>query len=457
MEYIDRIIDKYLEEWKDSSAHKPLLLRGARQVGKSSAVRHLGRLFENFAEVNFERLKGVHSFFEGDIDVRLITAKLSKFLNVDIVPGKTLLFFDEIQECPQAIMALRFFWEDLPELHVVAAGSLLEFTLEELPTFGVGRIRSLFMYPLTFDEFLVATGNGGLLAARRSARPTSPLDSAFHDRLVEQFRIYMLVGGMPEAVTSWVATHNFERCRRIHNDIILTYEDDFNKYRRRISPELLRIVMHGVCHQTGCKLSFTKVSTDFRSTQIRSALRLLTLAGICTPVTMSSGNGVPLEAEENAMIAKYLFLDSGLLLAILSLDGSSSQTLIQTILAGEPQDVINKGGIVEMVVGLEILRYKEPIRRHKMHYWLQTGNSLAEVDYLEAWNARIIPIEVKSSTQGGMKSLWQFMRVKHLDYAVRTSLENFGTFTHIDPHDDGAVRHVDVVPVYAIQQMLRRE
>lgn len=164
MEYIDRIIDKYLEEWKDSSAHKPLLLRGARQVGKSSAVRHLGRLFENFAEVNFERLKSVHSFFEGDIDVRLITAKLSKFLNVDIVPGKTLLFFDEIQECPQAIMALRFFWEDLPELHVVAAGSLLEFTLEELPTFGVGRIRSLFMYPLTFDEFLVATGNNGLLA-----------------------------------------------------------------------------------------------------------------------------------------------------------------------------------------------------------------------------------------------------------------------------------------------------
>ena len=145
MEYIDRIIDKYLEEWKDSSAHKPLLLRGARQVGKSSAVRHLGRLFENFAEVNFERLKSVHSFFEGDIDVRLITAKLSKFLNVDIVPGKTLLFFDEIQECPQAIMALRFFWEELPELHVVAAGSLLEFTLEELPTFGVGRIRSLFM------------------------------------------------------------------------------------------------------------------------------------------------------------------------------------------------------------------------------------------------------------------------------------------------------------------------
>ena len=236
IEYIDIIIDKYLEEWKDSSAHKPLLLRGARQVGKSSAVRHLGRLFENFAEVNFERLKSVHSFFEGDIDVRLITAKLSKFLNVDIVPGKTLLFFDDIQECPQAIMALRFFWEDLPELHVVAAGSLLEFTLEELPTFGVGRIRSLFMYPLTFDEFLVATGNGGLLAARRSARPTSPLDSAFHDRLVEQFRIYMLVGGMPEAVTSWVATHNFERCRRIHNDIILTYEDDFNKYRRRISP-----------------------------------------------------------------------------------------------------------------------------------------------------------------------------------------------------------------------------
>ncbi|MDD6670094.1 MAG: DUF4143 domain-containing protein, partial [Bacteroidales bacterium] len=132
-------------------------------------------------------------------------------------------------------------------------------------------------------------------------------------------------------------------------------------------------------------------------------------------------------------------------------------TLIQTILAGEPQDVVNKGGIVEMVVGLEILRYKEPIRRHKMHYWMQTGSSLAEVDYLEARDARIIPIEVKSSTQGGMKSLWQFLRVKHLDYAVRMSLENFGTYTHCDKYDGEAVRHVDVVPVYAIQQMLRHE
>ena len=145
MKYIERIIDKYLLEWKDSSEHKPLLLRGARQVGKSSAVRHLGEKFKHFAEVNFEQLKNIHTFFSGDIDVRLITAKISKYINVPIEPGKTLLFLDEIQACPDAIMALRFFKEDYPQLHVIAAGSLLEFTLQEIPTFGVGRIHSLFM------------------------------------------------------------------------------------------------------------------------------------------------------------------------------------------------------------------------------------------------------------------------------------------------------------------------
>ena len=196
--YFTRIIDKYLTEWKDDSTHKPLLLRGARQVGKSSAAKHLGKQFKHFAEINFERQREAKAFFSGDLDVKLIASKISNYINIPIEPGKTLLFLDEIQECPEAIMALRFFKEDYPDLHVIAAGSLLEFALENLPTFGVGRIHSLFMYPMTFDEFLNATGNQGLIAMRDMADSQHPLDLPFHNKLVELYRIYLMVGECPK-------------------------------------------------------------------------------------------------------------------------------------------------------------------------------------------------------------------------------------------------------------------
>ncbi|MDO4511507.1 MAG: AAA family ATPase [Bacteroidales bacterium] len=432
---------------------KPLLLRGARQVGKSSAVRHLGEQFKHFAEVNFERHKAVKSFFQGDIDVRLIAQEIANYINVPVEAGKTLLFLDEIQECPEAIMALRFFKEDYPELHVVAAGSLLEFTLQELPTFGVGRIHSLFMYPMTFDEFLGANHEEGLMAMRNAADSQHPLDEAFHEKLISLFRIYLLVGGMPEAVATWVKTGDFLRCRSIQEDIVLTYEDDFGKYKKRANPDLLRITMRGVCHQVGEKLTFKQVSSDHQSSQIREALRLLSLAGIVTPVVATSGNGVPLDAEANEKNRKILFLDPGLLLAVLHLEGALSQQLIQQIMEGSPQDLVNKDGLTEMVAGLEIARNKPCVQRPKMFYWEKTGNSVAEIDYLEVMNLTVTPIEVKSGTQGGMKSLWMFMREKHLTEAVRCSLENFGEFDYVDSQDGGLRRHVRVVPLYAVSRL----
>lgn len=449
-EYITRIIDKYLIEWKDDSSHKPLLLRGARQVGKSSAAKHLGKQFKYFAEINFERQKEAKTFFMGDLDVKLIASKIANYINVPIEPGKTLLFLDEIQECPEAIMALRFFKEDYPELHVIAAGSLLEFALENLPTFGVGRIHSLFMYPMTFDEFLDATGNHGLATMRDMADSQHPLDLPFHNKLVEMFRIYLMVGGMPEAVTTWVDTKDFLRCQKVHNDIILTYEDDFNKYKKNANPDLLRITMRGICHQIGRQIVFTEIARDVRSTQIREALRQLTQAGIITPVISTAANGIPLDAEANFNRAKYLFLDPGLLLSVLQLDNAESRQLIELIMVGTPHDLVNKGAIVEMVAGLEMIRYKAPIQRQKLFYWEKTGKSTAEVDYLQIKDMAVLPIEVKASTQGGMKSLWAFMREKHLREAVRCSLENFGEFNYSDPLDDGKTRHVCIVPLYAM-------
>lgn len=383
----------------------------------------------------------------------MIVQKIAIYINVPIEEGKTLLFLDEIQECPEAIMALRFFKEDYPGLHVIAAGSLLEFTLQELPTFGVGRIHTLFMYPMTFDEFLNANNENGLISMKRQADSQHPLDAAFHEKLIEYFRIYLLVGGMPEAVLAWIKTHNFNQCSHIQEDIILTYEDDFSKYKKRVSPDLLRTTLHGICHQPGEKITFKQISADYRSSQIREAVRLLTLAGLVIPVIATSGNGIPLDAEANEKNMKILLLDSGLLLSVLQLEGNLAQHLVELIMTGSPQDLVNKGGLVEMVAGLELLRNKPCVQRQKMFYWEKSGNSIAEIDYLDTFHLKVTPIEIKSGTQGGMKSLWQFMREKRLTEAIRCSFENFGEFTYTDPQADNAERHITIIPLYALKNL----
>ena len=383
----------------------------------------------------------------------MIVQKIAIYINVPIEEGKTLLFLDEIQECPEAIMALRFFKEDYPGLHVIAAGSLLEFTLQELPTFGVGRIHTLFMYPMTFDEFLNANNENGLISMKRQADSQHPLDAAFHEKLIEYFRIYLLVGGMPEAVLAWIKTHNFNQCSHIQEDIILTYEDDFSKYKKRVSPDLLRTTLHGICHQPGEKITFKQISADYRSSQIREAVRLLTLAGLVVPVIATSGNGIPLDAEANEKNMKILLLDSGLLLSVLQLEGNLAQHLVELIMTGSPQDLVNKGGLVEMVAGLELLRNKPCVQRQKMFYWEKSGNSIAEIDYLDTFHLKVTPIEIKTGTQGGMKSLWQFMREKRLTEAIRCSFENFGEFTYTDPQADNAERHITIIPLYALENL----
>lgn len=383
----------------------------------------------------------------------MIVQKIAIYINVPIEEGKTLLFLDEIQECPEAIMALRFFKEDYPGLHVIAAGSLLEFTLQKLPTFGVGRIHTLFMYPMTFDEFLNANNENGLISMKRQADSQHPLDAAFHEKLIEYFRIYLLVGGMPEAVLAWIKTHNFNQCSHIQEDIILTYEDDFSKYKKRVSPDLLRTTLHGICHQPGEKITFKQISADYRSSQIREAVRLLTLAGLVIPVIATSGNGIPLDAEANEKNMKILLLDSGLLLSVLQLEGNLAQHLVELIMTGSPQDLVNKGGLVEMVAGLELLRNKPCVQRQKMFYWEKSGNSIAEIDYLDTFHLKVTPIEIKSGTQGGMKSLWQFMREKRLTEAIRCSFENFGEFTYTDPQADNAKRHITIIPLYALENL----
>lgn len=450
--YYPRLIDNYLKEWALRPTRKPLLLRGARQVGKSTAVRQLGKQFENFVEINLEKQPSFISLFQGDLDVKRIVPQLSAMVGKPIVAGQTLLFIDEIQTSAEAIMALRFFKEDMPDLHVIAAGSLLEFALETLPTFGVGRIHSMFVYPMTFDEFLRACGETLLLEARNSATAEAPLPLPLYEKLVGLFRSYMLVGGMPEVVAKWVATRDYLACQEVQDDIVLTYQDDFPKYRKRVDPTLLRLTLQSVALQIGRKFVYSQVGGGYSAHEVKKALEMLILAGIITPVTQTNANGLPLGSEADPTYRKMLLLDSGLLLRWLDMTGDISALTAQ-ILTQNPTDLVNKGALTEMITGLELLRYRTPNMRHELFYWMRKAkNAQAEVDYLVPYQSVVLPIEVKAGTQGGMKSLWLFMREKKLKNAVRASLENFGVFTYTDT-EDKAERTVRVCPLFALSQM----
>lgn len=451
--YFERAIDKYLKEWAQKTERKPVLLRGARQVGKSTAVRNLGKTFGNFVEINFERQPEYKALFTNNLIVGRIISQISAISGQNITAGQTLLFLDEIQLCPEAIMSLRFFKEDMPELHVIAAGSLLEFALEELPTFGVGRIHSMFMHPMTFDEFLYANGENLLVDARNQASAENPLPTPLHDKLVSIFRTYLLIGGMPEVVAKWVKTHDYLQCQELLDDLLTSYEDDFPKYKKKVDPLLLRMTLRSVASQATQKFSYSAVGGGYRIDEVKKSLEMLILSGLCIPVIRTDANGLPLGSGADMAYRKILIFDSGIMLRILNMALGDISDLTTEILTESASNLVNKGPLAEMVAGLEMQRYQSPNIRHTLYYWARDAkNSQAEIDYIDGLGRSIIPIEIKAGMKGGMKSLWIFMREKRLDKGVRCSLENFGSLEYND-EESKAIRHVTVCPLYAMSML----
>ena len=452
--YIERPIDALLLEWKNSAVRKPLLLRGARQVGKSWAVEHLGETFDYFIEVNFEKRPEMLDVFQKIHDVHELAATLGMYYNTPVIPDRTLLFLDEIQKSADAIQSLWSFKEDYKELHVVAAGSLLEFALQDLPSFGVGTIRSLFVYPFSFDEFLVAEGKADWVKAKQEANTEKPLLTPLYNDLVQHFRTFLMVGGMPASVATWVTTHDYSQCQAELDDIQLTYYDDFPKYAKKVDPTLLRNTLQSVVMQIGDKFTYSEVDGGYRADDVKKALKLLCDAGIIKRVSYTSGNGLPLGAEVNDKFRKYIYLDSGLLLRILDLDFGGARQLTERIIAGTSEDLVNKGGLAEMVLGWELVKYNNPRMQHDLFYWENTAEGTrSEVDYIIARDLKVLPIECKAGTSGKMKSMYEFMHQKHLAEAIRCSLENFSELERIDKKDQDAVRHVQIVPLFAISNL----
>jgi hypothetical protein len=435
--YLERDIDSELLKWKDEPDRKPLLIRGARQVGKSSSVRRLGECFDTFLEINFEEHRRVHTIFEGDLTPETLCESLSIMFDKEIIPGRTLLFFDEIQACIPAISSLRFFYEKMPALHVIAAGSLLEFAISEIPSFGVGRIRSLFMYPMSFDEFLRGTGQEKLLSLKSRASPQNPLPAPLHEKLRELLKKFLVIGGMPEVVHKYVSNRDLRECQMVLDDLVNSYRTDFAKYREKTPAVRIREVFDAVVHQAGGKFVYAKVSQNLNTQQVKEALELLIMAGLVIPVTHTSANGIPLGTGKNLKKRKMLLLDTGLFQRIMQLE-------IPDVLFSNELMPVNRGGIAEQFAGLEILKNSSCYQQAELFYWHREAlNSSAEVDYLIQKNNMIIPLEIKSGTKGAMNSMFLFLREKRADYGYRLSLENFSEFNNIK-----------VYPLYAVANVM---
>lgn len=437
MKYLRRTVDSELSKWANTKQRKPLLLRGARQVGKSSAVRNLASSFTYYLEVNFESDKDVHALFEGNINPVEICEKLSLYYNVPIKPGETLLFFDEIQMCIPAISSLRFFYEKYSELHLVAAGSLLEFALTDLPSFAVGRVRSLFMYPFSFDEFLWALNEDRLVTAKNKADYEHPLPEPIHNKLNDYLKKYFILGGMPEVVSVYVSSNDIIECMHVLDDIKISFRADFAKYKERVPSLRIQEVFVSAAEQAGGKFVYTRASKESSYRQVKEAVELLIMAGLLIPVYRTSGNGIPLGAGADLSQFKLLVMDMGLFQRMLGLDMSA-------LFISNDWDVINKGALAELFAGLELVKTSSPYMQVQLYYWLREAkNSNAEVDYLVQQGQHICPIEIKSGVKGSMRSLYLFLETKNIAFGIRSSLENFAQFDK-----------VKVCPLYALGNKL---
>lgn len=426
-------------EWKAETDRKPLLLRGARQVGKTSAIKNFSSNFKYFLSINFDERRDYVKVFETTNGIEDVCEQLSLITGTPIIAGETLVFFDEIQVSVQALQMLRYFYEKMPELHVIAAGSLLEFALEEIPAFGAGRVRSVFMYPFSFEEFLVAIGEYALIPKMLQADYQHPLQIVIHQKLSGLYKKFLLIGGMPEAVRSYVKGDSILNIQRVLNDLIIALEADFAKYKKRFPGGRLTEVFRAIAYQTGQKFTYSYDKGSLSNVQIKEAIRLLSMAGIVYPVIHTAANGIPLGAEINPKKIKYLLYDTGIFQRLLGLE-------LGDMMIQDDFTAINKGNIVELSVGLELIKNTDPFEPAHLYYWhREAQNSQAEVDYVIQSGNEIYPVEVKSGTKGSMQSMYLFMKEKKTMLGYRLSFENFSSMDS-----------VKIMPVYASGKLSRR-
>ena len=427
-----------LLEWKNRLGRKPLLVRGARQVGKSFLIKAFGsEHFRNVVEINFEMRPDLASLFSGSLDPARLVRDIKIATQQEIHPGETLLFFDEIQLVPQSLTALRYFYEKMPELHVIAAGSLLEFAIEDVGI-PVGRVESLYLYPMNFAEFLEARGQTVLFKLLEDHVGYDPIGEFAHKQLVSLLSEYFAVGGMPEAVRVWAETQDFLSVARVHSTLVENFKQDFPKYARRAQVKYVDTVFQAIPRLLGRKFVYSHIDPTIKARDLKAALQLLSKAGIAHLVHHSNANGIPQGAENKGDLFKVVFLDVALAQSLLGLQQGA------WILDAATQ-FANRGAIVESFVGQEILAASPAQNRAELFYWVrEKTTSLAEVDYLCTNHGQILPIEVKSGSRRRGKSVQILLSEKpHIREYRQVSIDNFQT-----------LRHGINVPLYSVHRMI---
>jgi predicted AAA+ superfamily ATPase len=412
---MNRDIVTALKAWKTSTSRRPLLLRGARQVGKSFVIRQFGATnFRNLVEVNFEAQPKLQAIFQ-DLDPDTIVRNLSLATGQEILVGETLLFLDEIQECPEAVLALRYFFEKIPQLHVIAAGSLLEFLLQSSKiSIPVGRIQYAYLFPLSFYEFLEASGHVKLREFLHTVTPTSAPSVAIHDTLMELVKQYFVVGGMPEVINVFLEAKQKVEFQNIQLSLLQTFRDDFGKYASIAKHKYLRRVFETAPTLLRQQVKYSRIDRDIGARELKDALFLLESAGVVSRVCAASAHGLPFAASARQEKFKLLFLDLGLAQRSLGLD---AQIAISRDLL-----TINAGGICEQFVGQELRAMMSPYAEDKLYYWArEERNSSAEIDYLTEVDGQIVALEVKAGATGRLKSLRRVMEDTKAKLGVRVA------------------------------------
>ncbi len=404
-----------LVRWKNSPRRKPLIIRGARQVGKTFLVREFGeKNFQNTVEVNFDWNPEKALLFQSR-NPRQIVDLLEVEYGTSIIAGKSLIFLDEIQSAPEVISMLRYFYELIPELHIIAAGSLLEFALSKANfSMPVGRIEYLHLGPMTLQEFILATETNGqqLNEMLGQFKIGDAWPESIHRKYEGIFLKYLSVGGMPEATLSYREQGRSTTVAKTLDSLQQTYQDDFAKYRGRVDYLRLRKTFSALPRLIGNKLKYANIDREEASRELARCLDLLEFAQVFTRVYHSAGNGVPLSAERKATDFKALFLDVGL----------ASRML------GMPPFQILKGGttpakmglLSEQFIGQHLLYYNGEGKRPELSYWRRQRKSAnAEVDYLLEHDEQVVPVEVKTGKTGHLKSLHQFIKEKGPSITIR--------------------------------------
>jgi len=416
--YRNKISD--LITWKSKKNRKPLIVNGARQVGKSWLIRYFGK--EHFdgkiIEVNLEKNKDLHSIFKGNLDVKRILFELGLALNTKIEEGKDLLFIDEIQSCPEALGSLRYFFEEMPNLHIIAAGSLLDFEFKNQP-FPVGRVETMNLYPMNFYEFLKARNKNNLVQLLEM--PYKEVPNEVEHYFEEDFNLYLIIGGMPECVNYFIETNDLLGLKKIQDDLIYSYQQDFKKYKPNMNSECLLDILENGTKFIGNQIIYTKLSQRFTSPTIKKGVDLLLTARLLHSVTNVSVSNLPLVASGKQF--KLFFLDVGLLLRISNLE-------YQNLYIKKELSAAFKGMLSEQFVAQQLICQKE----QNTFYWARTeSGASSEVDFIILKNNSITPIEVKSGKSGSLKSLHYLLENnKHIEQAIVFSLAKRGKENKIE-------------------------